>query len=167
MIRIRRGTGAFTLTEIALALGIISFGLVAVLGMLPAGLGAMRHGRDELAAAHCLRYLSDSIRRAERLNGVLPSTFQGGGILTNLSWTVGEAGPVFMTLTNLTSAGSPAARPEDGLLSAHVEITPPANSRSAGSAYVTVAWPAQAAWDGQGWTRHQGQIATHVVFLPK
>lgn len=167
MTRLWRGAGAFTLTEIALAVGIIAFGLVAVLGIFPVGLGAMRNGRDELAAAHCLRNLSDGIRRAERMPGVMPATYRGGGILTNLTWTVGSADTVTLTLTNLTPAGTPAARVEDALLSAHIAVKAPASTRSAGSAHVTVAWPAQAARDGQTWTRQQGEVATHVVFLPQ
>lgn len=162
-----RGDGAFTLTEIALAVGIISIGMIAVLGLLPAGLNAMRHGRDELAAAHCLRNLSDGIRNAERVDGNIPATYRAGGVLSNLTWTIGNSAEATLTVTNLTSAGAPAARPEDALLNARIEVAPPANPHSAGTATVSVAWPALSTWDGQKWSRNQGQIATHVVFLPK
>lgn len=167
MIKSRGKTGAFTLTEIALAVGIIAFGLIAVLGLIPAGLNTLRYGRDELVAANFLRSVSDGLRGAERMGTNFPATYHGGGVLTNLSWTIGASTPVAQTLTNLTSGGAPAARPEDALLNARIVVQPSPDGRSASSAFVSVAWPAVAEWDGQKWIKEQGQISSHIVFLPK
>jgi hypothetical protein len=158
---------AFSLTEIAIAVGVVAVGLIAVLGLLPTGLNALRSGRDELAGAHCLRALCDGLRQAQREATDVPETFRAGGSLTNLTWTVGTPGPVGLTLTNLTSGGFPASRPEDTQLNARVELRPPAAPREAVTALVTVAWPATARWESAKWVNHLGQMETHVVFLPK
>lgn len=158
---------AFSLTEIAIAVGVVAVGMLAVLGLLPTGLNALRSGRDELAGAHCLRALCDGLRQAQRESTNGPESYRAGGSLTNLTWTVGTTVPVSLTLTNLTAGGFSASRPEDTQLNARVELRPPADPRGAVTALVTVAWPATARWEASKWVNSQGQMQTHVIFLPK
>ena len=44
----------FTLVEVTIALGIISFGLIAILGLLPRGLTLVKESADESAAINIL-----------------------------------------------------------------------------------------------------------------
>jgi len=44
----------FTLVEVTIALGIISFGLIAILGLLPRGLSLVKESADESAAINIL-----------------------------------------------------------------------------------------------------------------
>lgn len=43
----KRGQSGFTLMEVALAIGLVAFGLVAVLGVLPAGLNVQKDNREK------------------------------------------------------------------------------------------------------------------------
>lgn len=65
----RRGvatTAAFTLVEIALALAIIGFALVAIIGVLPFGLNVQRENREETIVVQDANYLLDAIRTGAR-----------------------------------------------------------------------------------------------------
>ena len=56
------GCKAFSLVEVALALGIISFGLIAILGLIPKGLGIVKESADEAAALNILSAVSSDIQ---------------------------------------------------------------------------------------------------------
>jgi type II secretory pathway pseudopilin PulG len=59
---LRRATAAFTLIEIAISLGIIAFALVAIIGILPAGLQVQRDNREETIINQEGTYLLEAIR---------------------------------------------------------------------------------------------------------
>src|SRR5688500_18484173 len=57
-----RAARAFTLIEIAICLGIIAFALVAIIGILPAGLQVQRDNREETIINQEGTYLLEAIR---------------------------------------------------------------------------------------------------------
>lgn len=57
---------AFTLVEIALSIAIIGFALVAIIGVLPAGLNIQRENREETIIVHDANYFLDAIRSGAR-----------------------------------------------------------------------------------------------------
>jgi type II secretory pathway pseudopilin PulG len=61
-----RGVAAFTLVEIALALAIIGFALVAIIGVLPFGLNVQKENREETIVVQDANYLLDAIRTGAR-----------------------------------------------------------------------------------------------------
>ncbi len=61
-----RAKSAFTLVEIALALAIIGFALVAIIGVLPTGLNVQRDNREETIIVHEANYFLDAIRNGAR-----------------------------------------------------------------------------------------------------
>ncbi|HNQ73469.1 MAG TPA: type II secretion system protein [Verrucomicrobiota bacterium] len=61
--RLRAG---FTMVEIALALAIIGFALVAIIGVLPAGLNVQKNNREETIITQDANYLMDAIRSGAR-----------------------------------------------------------------------------------------------------
>jgi type II secretory pathway pseudopilin PulG len=63
---IRPGRGGFTLVEIALCLAIIGFGLVAIIGVLPAGLNVQKENRDETIINHEASMWVEAIRNGAR-----------------------------------------------------------------------------------------------------
>lgn len=68
----------FSLVEVVSSLGIISFGLVALLGLLPVGLRVSRDSRDSTASAQITQYFSSLARQTppDRLAGVVePQVF--------------------------------------------------------------------------------------------
>ena len=56
----------FTLVEIALSVAIIGFALVAIIGVLPAGLNVQRENREETIIVHDANYFIDAIRSGAR-----------------------------------------------------------------------------------------------------
>lgn len=54
------------MVEIALCLAIIGFALVAIIGVLPAGLNVQRENREETVIVHDANYLIDAIRNGAR-----------------------------------------------------------------------------------------------------
>lgn len=58
-------TRAFSLVEVVLALGIVSFGLVSILGLIPVGLGNFREARKFAIEAGIAQRLAADLRLAE------------------------------------------------------------------------------------------------------
>jgi type II secretory pathway pseudopilin PulG len=61
-----RARSAFTLVEIALSVAIIGFALVAIIGVLPAGLNVQKENREETIVVHDANYFLDAIRSGAR-----------------------------------------------------------------------------------------------------
>lgn len=61
-----RSQSAFTLVEIALSIAIIGFALVAIIGVLPAGLNVQRENREETIIVQDASYFLDAIRSGAR-----------------------------------------------------------------------------------------------------
>ncbi|HEV7927449.1 MAG TPA: hypothetical protein VGR14_19010 [Verrucomicrobiae bacterium] len=68
----RQGELAFTMIEIALAIGVIGFALVAIIGILPAGLNVQKDNREDTLISQDAPYFLDAIR-----NGAVVSNFNG------------------------------------------------------------------------------------------
>jgi len=60
------GNSAFTLVEIALSIAIIGFALVAIIGVLPAGLNVQKENREETIIVHDANYLISAISGGAR-----------------------------------------------------------------------------------------------------
>ncbi len=69
----RQGELAFTMIEIALAIGVIGFALVAIIGVLPAGLNVQKDNREDTLVSQDAPYFLDAIR-----NGVVVSNTGSG-----------------------------------------------------------------------------------------
>ncbi|MFN0068218.1 MAG: hypothetical protein ACKVYV_11335 [Limisphaerales bacterium] len=67
----RRGEAAFTMVEIALALAVVAFALVAIIGVLPTGLQVQRDNRQETVINQEGEYLLNAIRSGADRLGVL------------------------------------------------------------------------------------------------
>ena len=61
-LRAPRSERAFTMVEIALSLAIIGFALVAIIGVLPAGLSVQKDNREQTVINLDAAYLMDAIR---------------------------------------------------------------------------------------------------------
>ncbi|TAL01957.1 MAG: hypothetical protein EPO07_07905, partial [Verrucomicrobia bacterium] len=57
---------AFTLVEVAIALAVIGFALVAIIGVLPTGLEVQKNNREETIIDHDANYFLNAIRHGER-----------------------------------------------------------------------------------------------------
>lgn len=78
--------GGFTLVEVTVALGIISFALLAMIGVMPAGLGSLRDSTQQSINAQILQQISSGLVVNSFANRADFSVFSG----TNLYFD-GEA----------------------------------------------------------------------------
>lgn len=90
-------SAAFTLVEIALALAIIGFALVAIIGVLPTGLNVQRDNREETIIVQEANYFMDAIRNGAQgldnlTNSVISITNYWTEYSTNkIPWSVNRA----------------------------------------------------------------------------
>jgi uncharacterized protein (TIGR02598 family) len=156
----------FSLVEVVVAIGIVSFGMLAVVGLLPTGLKIARNSAEQAQAANLVAALAESVRGASTTNGTEYINFFAG---KNLSYAIGGSATT-LQISNLTLEG----RVDDdaGRLVAAVTITPPATAATNGRAVISVAWPAVArpawisasnAWDAKA----EGSVTAAIQFLPR
>lgn len=69
----RRAEQAFTMVEIALALAVVAFALVAIIGVLPTGLQVQKDNREETIVNNDGAYLVEAIRSGNDRLGILTS----------------------------------------------------------------------------------------------
>ena len=70
----------FSLVEVTLALGIITFGLIAVMGLLPTGLRLAKQSADEVAAVSIMTGISVSLENAGASANFGNATFTADGM---------------------------------------------------------------------------------------
>jgi len=81
----RQGERAFTMVEIAIAIGVIGFALVAIIGILPTGMNSQKDNREDTVISQDAPFFLEAIRNGATVsNGFvyLPSA-QGLDFLTN------------------------------------------------------------------------------------
>ena len=61
----QKGNGGFSLTEVLLALGIVAFAFIPVLGLLPVGLDASRQAIDATIEAQIVQQLSNEVLQTD------------------------------------------------------------------------------------------------------
>lgn len=146
---------AFSLVEVTLALGIISFALVAVMGLIPTGLNTQRQAVDQSFGVQGLNDV------AQALQGVYISTNGSTNFpapLESLSFAAGTASLTIYEDGSLTNTSSPPR--------AQVFIdkkTPIGNTLPV---FVSVAWPQTATHNGTGWSDARGSASTFLYLTP-
>jgi type IV pilus modification protein PilV len=160
------GPAGFSLVEVVIAIGIVAFGMLAVVGLLPTGIKIARNSAEQAQAANLVAALADSVRGATTTNGTnYVYSFAG----QSHSYVVGGAATT-LQISNLTLEGR--MNNAAGRLVAAATITPPANAAANGRAVISVAWPAVAgpAWNSASGTwdaKAEGAVTTAVQFLPR
>jgi type II secretory pathway pseudopilin PulG len=84
----RQGERAFTMVEIAIAIGVIGFALVAIIGILPTGMNVQKDNREDTVISQDAPYFLDAIRNGAPVtnyagNNVLAASAEGLDFLTN------------------------------------------------------------------------------------
>src|SRR5271163_4497524 len=62
----RQGELAFTMVEIAIAVGVIGFALVAIIGILPRGMNVQKENREDTIVSQDAPYFLNAIRNGDR-----------------------------------------------------------------------------------------------------
>ena len=158
---------AFSLIEVVLAIGIISFALLPVVGLLPIGLKSIRNSNEQAAAANVLGGISGSLRSASSENSIDFSTTYAG---KSFSYTV-NGSPSSVVWEELDLDGYVPNAQGVKRLSAVVNITPPTSLTVPGRAIISVAWSAQSnpIWAPamQSWSKADGSLTSSILFLTK
>ena len=106
------GARGFTMIEIAISLAIIGFALVAIIGILPAGLNAQRDNRQETIVNQDASILMDAVRNGERgLDDLTNYVVSITNYLTDFT-PAGNSGPLTQfgyTLQVSTKNGAPTS----------------------------------------------------------
>lgn len=144
------GKEAFSLVEVVLALGIVSFAGLALLGLFSVGLSTNRESIEELEATHVAQSIF-AFRRASPL-----STNQAGFPLPALDKTnsVTESSPVYLTDEGHLTGNAAAAK--FGMI---YRVTPDPNSYGGTKVYLCLYWPANVPA-----SKAQGRFETYSIF---
>jgi uncharacterized protein (TIGR02598 family) len=155
-------SGGFSLVEVTLALGIVTFCLIAIFSLLPAGLRSAQASAEEAGAAALLSQLATQIRTAKTnasgefvIGDPLPGTFTYGSsvVFTNQFSLAGTRGS-----SNARYVG-------------RVQVEAPTNALSPGRALISLAWPAAGpvTWNTSqtNWTNARGSVSAVVFFVPR
>ncbi len=160
----RKSFRAFSLVEVVVALGLVTFCLVSIVGLLPVGLKVVKNSHEESAAANALNQMASAIRDATSDTNT-PGAYGAVGAFSSMTWNLGGGAANFSN--SLAMNGQPAPTSSDARLVAHVEIVPPADAMSPGRARISIAWPMSAKWDAASskWTKSEGSISSGIQFL--
>ena len=82
-MRHQRCQGGFTVSEVVLAVGVVAFGLVAVLGVLPAGLSVHKDNREETIIRYEARYWINALRAGAQRFDALDQVEWAEVVVTN------------------------------------------------------------------------------------
>jgi type II secretory pathway pseudopilin PulG len=163
-----RNHDGFSLVEVVFALGVVSFCLISITGLLSVGLSSLGSSREKAGAANALEQISSAIRQATPPVTV-GGTYQALAPYNDLVWSSGIGSkPISKNYTTISLAGVPTTQSPDQLLTVEVQITPSSDTVTAGSALITVAWPKQATWNPTTlkWIHAQGSASTWLIFRP-
>lgn len=151
---------AFSLVEVVLALGLVSFCLLAIVGLLPVGLQSVKNAKEGSAAANALSQIATGLRNATTANGI---SYQASGGFDGITWNADGAAISFSQPLSLE--GQPD--PTEVQLQGHVELVASGNKGQPCVAQISVAWPASATWTSGGWIKSGGSISSGIIFLPR
>jgi uncharacterized protein (TIGR02598 family) len=124
----------FSLTEVVLALGIVAFAIVALLGLLSASLGTSRVAEDETRLAAITSDVIDTLRSRPFADVPIAATYEFDHDGERLTSTGGE--PYYQCVLSTTTDTSTTNSTQTNLLSVRMIFTwpagvnPPPNQRS-------------------------------------
>ena len=67
-----QGERAFTMVEIAIAIGVIGFALVAIIGILPIGMNSQKDNREDTVISQDAPYFLEAIRNGAVISNTCP-----------------------------------------------------------------------------------------------
>lgn len=156
---------AFSLVEVTLAIGLVGFCLLAIVGLLPIGLKSVKNAREASAAANALNSLAEAIRGAASASG----TYAAGQDFPSIVWSSGGEARTFSGRLSLSGRETTKSN-ADARLAYRVELNPPSTDRTTpGRARISISWPVGAEWDENlnTWSRSEGMVSAGIQFLPQ
>ena len=127
MKKLPKGGAGFTLVEVAMSLGIISFGMVALIGILPTGMTASRDSRNATLTTEIVKAISNTAQQTDysqlstQLDGArFYFDNEGISVASTDANKIYEA--VVATGTNSTVPASPQPVPLAGLTAIRINV---------------------------------------------
>jgi len=154
-----RVSPAFSLVEVVIALGIISFALVALLGLLPAGLSAQKQAASRARCVQTLSEFSDAAR----------GVYTNSDGTTNFPYPLDGITPGAAASTNYVLLGNGRitnTAPAGADVRGKIFVRQYASSNNVSPLYISVAWPASAVRGGTNWQTAQGSIESLIFVTP-
>jgi type II secretory pathway pseudopilin PulG len=151
MKRSSRVTAGFSMVEIVVALGVAAFALLAIMGMLPAGLKVQQASIQQTTANEIISEIANELRAAARLPPGIAAKLDKNDSQQNKIWTLNKntqqrLTPDWLYFTNegeWTGGTSPGTMPSNAAFVATILYRlPPSDTTSL--ADVVVSWPAAA-----------------------
>jgi type II secretory pathway pseudopilin PulG len=157
---------AFSLVEVMIALGIISFCVISVFGLLPVALKSMREANDRRAAVEVMNRLAGDVvslsgsRSSYRGSGANAPSDKLSGDFSDTSTAV-SARKLFYE-----NADGKRTNKQDANYVGVIDVVAPVGDFDLGVVKISVAWPAAAMTNASvsGWTNAQGSVTTVVYF---
>ena len=163
--QVDKSPSAFSLVEVTLSIGIISFGLLAVVGLLPTGLSSVKNAQEQAFATQMANAIATCVQSSSNKTAVAVggdrqytalAPFNGLNNTTAIAWQVHIPGtvtevqtPPIVTPINyqiyLDASGTPTNQQGSARVNAFVSISKPASPIMPGSLYICIAWPGNAA----------------------
>lgn len=158
---------AFSLIEVTVAIGIISFCALAVMGLLPVAVNSYRRGYDQSQATTALNAFANGLHTLSISNGyyVMPYPFTSTKWPTNVTTINGTN----QSTTNGTNSMDWLVDGIGNRYTLYYTVTAPTNGAGY-QAYVSIAWPSTAGWQDSatnvGWTNAAGSVESTIYFNP-
>ncbi len=176
---------AFSLVEVTLALGIVSFALLAILGLLPVGLKSAQDSSEQARATDILNlaatgvqgqyylgttagnnnyafanFISDNDPVAVAGDNAAPwplhTKYFVGQSVNDVKYNILED----LSIRKKTDNSAPRYQ-------LYMKVSPPADSTSPVKVYLSVAWPGTATYAAAtGWGKQQGYVETTISANP-
>lgn len=156
----------FSLVEVTLAIGVISFALLAVVALIPVGLKAVKNSAEQATGAAVLASISEALRHSSSEDGTnFDVVFSG----TN-TFVKGGSPPSTWTWENLSLEGTESLNDRRIVACLNILETPSADGLKPGRAVASVAWSAtgnpQFDPATQKWSQAEGSLSAPILFLP-
>jgi uncharacterized protein (TIGR02598 family) len=178
----KAGPAGFSLVEVTLAMGVAAFALLAVVGLLPAGMKSAQDSNEQARATEILNLAATAVQGEYYLGAT------GSPAVANYSFAnyfsdqdplavAGDTAPpwskhtkYFVGQANYTinfnvledlsiRRSSDVTSPRYQL---YMSVTPPPDNVSPVKAYLSVAWPGVASYGATGWIKQQGSVETTI-----
>jgi len=164
----KRHPCGFSLIEVTLAIGIVSFALLPVVALLPIGLRTVKSTTEQVAAANVLNGIAAALRSAKSQDGTnYTATYAGKTIAFSIATSPG--GSSNQSWSDLTLLGG--TNTEMRRLAAQIDILEFPKVDEPGRASISVAWSAQSdpTWipATQTWNNADGALTSGIQFLPR
>lgn len=151
---------AFTLVEVMVAVGMVTFALVTVVSLLPSGLKSHQFATDQARNVQVLNDLARAVKgvRKEAATPLFLPPLEGVTVGSGVS-------NLWLNADGTVSTAKPQQRDLRGAVRIEQLTSPVAGVLPVS---ISVAWPGTATYQGGKWTKNEGSVSTlQYLVLPE